>query len=189
MSQPAPRQLSRQVALQVLYALDLRGERPRASGKLEEAGNSQQEAPPPAPLPADPDTAFAAVAENFELPDGARAFAQELVQGVTARRVELDATIAEHARNWRLARMAAVDRNVLRLATYELVATRTPTSVVLDQAIELARRFGDDPSPAFVNGVLDAVARSTRPGADRDKLGPGRGEAEGEHRHSSGEDL
>ena len=80
-----------------------------------------------------------------------------------ARRPELDLRISEQARNWRLSRMAAVDRNVLRLATFELVATATPTSVILDQAIELARRFGDAPSPAFVNGVLAAVARAARP--------------------------
>lgn len=140
MRRPTPRQVSRQVALQVLYAVDLS---PGSAPAVEEA--------------------FAAVAENFELPEGARAFAKELVSGVMAEREALDALISEHARNWRLSRMAAVDRNVLRLATWELRATRTPTSVILDQAIELARRFGDDPSPAFVNGVLDAVARALRP--------------------------
>ena len=59
--------------------------------------------------------------------------------------------------------MSAVDRNILRLAAYELAHTETPTSVILDEAIELARRFGADPSPTFVNGVLDAVARTARP--------------------------
>jgi N utilization substance protein B len=142
-SRAASRQVSRQVALQVLYAVD--------------AAEGRQP-------PADVDESFAAVADNFELPEGARAFAKELVSGVMAAREELDALIGKHARNWRLSRMAAVDRNVLRLGAWELSATRTPTSVILDQAIELARRFGDDPSPAFVNGVLDAVARSVRPG-------------------------
>ena len=166
MSRPAPRQLSRQVALQVLYAVDLRGE-PSEPSRLE---------------------AFDAVAANFELPEGARAFAKELVDGVMGRRAELDAVIAEHARNWRLSRMAAVDRNVLRLATYELVATGTPTSVVLDQAIELARRFGDDPSPGFVNGVLDAVAHSARPD-DRGKLVASADSAGGDLPLPPGEDL
>ena len=104
--------------------------------------------------------AFEAVARNFDLPEGARAFAKQLVFGVMERREELDRLLGAHARNWRVDRMAAVDRNVLRIAAYELIATDTPTSVVIDQAIELARRFGDDPSPAFVNGVLDAVALS-----------------------------
>jgi len=147
MSVDAPRSVSRQVALQVLYALDLAASTRSGEGR-------------------DPKDAVAAaiegVAENFELPPGARRFAAELVDGVVARRAELDALLAEHARNWRIDRMAMVDRNVLRLGAYELVATTTPASVVLDQAIELAHRFGDDPSPAFVNGVLDAVARSVR---------------------------
>jgi N utilization substance protein B len=103
---------------------------------------------------------FESVAENFDLPEGARAFAKQLVCGVMRRRDELDALVAQHARNWRISRMAAVDRNVLRIAAYELLRTDTPTSVILDQAIELARRFGDEPSPAFVNGVLDAVAHA-----------------------------
>ncbi len=153
MSAAAPRSLSRQVALQVLYAVDL-----ATGGGGRPAGDAL---PTTAELKVE--DAFEAVAQNFELPGGARAFAAELVAGVMGRREELDEKISEHARNWRLSRMAAVDRNVLRLAAYELLATETPTSVILDQAIELARRFGDAPSPAFVNGVLAAVARSLRP--------------------------
>ena len=102
---------------------------------------------------------FAEVAGSFDLPDGSRAYAEELVNGVAEQRESLDAHIAQCARNWRLERMAAVDRNVLRLATYELGCGEVPASVIIDQAIELARRFGADASPAFVNGVLDAVAR------------------------------
>jgi N utilization substance protein B len=131
------------VALQVLYAADV-GVRVPAEG-------------PPT------DEVFDRVADNFELPEGARAFAKELVFGTAARRDELDELVSAHATNWRISRMSAVDRNILRLATYELAHTETPTSVVLDEAIELARRFGSDPSPNFVNGVLDAVARSVRP--------------------------
>jgi N utilization substance protein B len=133
---------SRQVALQVLFAADLaeRGDRDAPAG----------------------DEVFDAVAANFELPERARPFARELVGGVVREREALDCLIAEHARNWRVDRMAAVDRNILRLAAYELVHTQTPASVVLDEAIELAHRFGDDPSPGFVNGVLDAVARAVR---------------------------
>jgi len=140
----APRAASRQLALQVLYAVDLnRGSRPGVSPKR-------------FPMA---DEVFEGVARHFDLPEGARVFAKELVAGVIADRNALDERIDRCARNWRIERMAAVDRNVLRLATYELTATDTPASVVIDQAIELARRFGDDPSPAFVNGVLDAVAR------------------------------
>lgn len=143
------RHQSRQVALQVLYAVDVMGQR-RSS-----------QAPPS-------EQSFESVAANFDLPEGARAFAKQLVAGVMAHRDELDARIAEHAKHWRLARMAAVDRNVLRLAVYELEHGDPPANVILDEAVELARRFGDDPSPAFVNGVLDAVARSVRPGEMKD---------------------
>jgi N utilization substance protein B len=103
--------------------------------------------------------AFERVATHFDLRDGARAFAEELALGVAAHRDELDARIADHAQNWRLDRMAAVDRNVLRLAAYELLYTGTPASIVIDEAVELARDFGGERSPAFVNGVLDALAR------------------------------
>ena len=140
----AHRHQSRQVALQVLYAVDVVSQ--LRSGR-----------PPTC------EETFEGVAANFDLPEGARAFAKELVAGVIAHRDALDARIAEHARHWRLSRMAAVDRNVLRLAVYELEHGDTPASVILDEAVELARRFGDDPSPAFVNGVLDAVAHSVRP--------------------------
>lgn len=145
MSRRAPRAASRQLALQVLYAVDL------AAGR----GGEEQGERPGAEA-----EAFESVARNFDLPEGARAFAKQLVFGVLERRDELDGLLAEHARNWRVDRMAAVDRNVMRIAVYELLATDTPTTVVIDQAIELARRFGDDPSPAFVNGVIDAVASS-----------------------------
>lgn len=141
MSRRAPRAASRQLALQVLYAVDLAATRRGAEAVAPEAAST-----------------FEAVAGSFDLPQGAEAFAKELVFGVMERRAELDALLAAHTRNWRIERMAAVDRNVLRIAVYELLATDTPASVIIDQAIELARRFGDDPSPAFVNGVLDAVA-------------------------------
>jgi transcription antitermination protein NusB len=132
---PAARRESRRLALQVLYAADLvPGEAPEA--------------------------VFERVAENFDLHPGALAFAKELVCGAMAVREEIDARIAAHARNWRLDRMAAVDRNLLRLAVYELIRTDTPAQVVINEAIELAHDFGGERSPAFINGVLDAVARA-----------------------------
>ena len=162
MSGRGPRHASRQVALQVLYAADLAGGTRAARG----AGGS----------PVGAEEVFEAIASNFDLPESARTFAKQLVCGVTGRREELDALLAEHSRNWRIPRMAAVDRNILRLAAYELDRTDTPTSVVLDEAIELASRFGDQPSPAFVNGVLDAIARATRSDAARGSAGDAVGE-------------
>jgi transcription antitermination protein NusB len=135
---PAARRESRRLALQVLYAADLT---PREA----------------------PDAVFERVAENFDLHPGALAFAKELVCGAMAARDAIDARISAHARNWRLERMAAVDRNLLRLSVYELTATDTPAQVVINEAVELARDFGSDRSPAFVNGVLDAIARDVEP--------------------------
>ena len=142
------RHRSREVALQVLYAIDLartRGEREAVAQEV-----------------------FDRVAASFEMPEGAKAFAKELVCEADRRRAALDDILALHARNWRLSRMAAVDRNILRLGTFELEHTDTPTPVVLDEAVGLARRFGSDRSPAFVNGILDAVARSVRRATSED---------------------
>lgn len=138
------RRRGRQAALQALYAADLGGRPEGGAPSI--------------------DDVFDRVAEHFELPEGARAFAKELVTGVASRQDELDAALAQHARNWRLSRMAAVDRNILRLAAYEICQTDTPVSVILDEAIELAHRFGGESSPVFVNGVLDALARQVRGG-------------------------
>jgi N utilization substance protein B len=123
----------------MLYAIDLAGRGPAGDGaKAEEV--------------------FQSVCENFELPEGARAFAKELVTGVAARGPALDAEIARHAQRWRISRMAAVDRNILRLGAFELLHSDAPAAVVIDEAVELARRFGGDRSPGFVNGILDAIA-------------------------------
>ncbi len=105
---------------------------------------------------------FDRVAENFVVPKGALEFARELVSGVVARLPELDELVSLHARNWRVSRMAVVDRNVLRLGAHELRDTATPVAVVIDEAVDLARRFGSDRSPSFVNGVLDAIAKEVR---------------------------
>lgn len=73
---------------------------------------------------------------------------------------EVDAVIAEHASGWRIERMPAVDRNILRVGTYELLHTSTPVGAVISEAVELAKRFSTAKSGAFVNGVLDSIARA-----------------------------
>ena len=90
------------------------------------------------------------------------AYSLALFDGVVEKRAEIDSLITAAAENWRLARMMPVDRNVLRLGAYELLfdPAAPPRQVVIDEAIELARRFGSRDSPAFVNGVLDKVART-----------------------------
>jgi N utilization substance protein B len=89
-----------------------------------------------------------------------RRFAESLAQGTVARVERIDAIIAKHAENWRLDRMAVVDRNLLRLATYEfLFDVETPKSVVINEAIEIARRFSAQESPQFINGILDSIRK------------------------------
>lgn len=130
------RRKARALALQVLYAQDL------APGGAEEA--------------------VATYADRFELdvdPE-AREFAKVLVDAATRDGGAVDAAITTASRNWRLERMAKVDRNILRLAVGELLNVRaTPVKVVINEAVELAKRFGTAESPAFVNGVLDRAAQ------------------------------
>jgi N utilization substance protein B len=88
-------------------------------------------------------------------------FTEELVRGTVDRAPEIDKLIESRAENWRLERMAVVDRNILRLAIYELMQRSVPGPVIIDEAIELARQFSNDESLAFINGILDAVHRET----------------------------
>ena len=90
----------------------------------------------------------------------AHEYARRLVEGTMVRVEELDSMIREQADNWRLERMSAVDRNVLRLAVFELAfEPEVPKRVVLDEGIELAKRFGSDQSSRFVNGILDGLLK------------------------------
>ena len=82
-----------------------------------------------------------------------------LAEGVTAQVGRLDAEIAQSAEHWRLERIGAVERNILRLGTWELLGEATPPAVAIDEAVRLARWFAGPKAPGFVNGVLDALAR------------------------------
>ena len=94
-----------------------------------------------------------------------REFAERLVVGVLDRRSSLDAIVADSAANWRIERMAVVDRNVLRLGVYEILyESDTPPAVVLDEAIEIAKKFGSRESGAFINGILDDVRQRHQSG-------------------------
>lgn len=86
-------------------------------------------------------------------------FAERLLRGVIEELPVIDDLITRHAEHWRLDRMPAVDRNILRIAAYELLRTDTPPAVAIDEALELARRFSSEESVHFVNGVLDAIRR------------------------------
>ncbi len=135
----ATRRQAREAALQMLYAWEVGG--------------------------CDPDQAISGqlrLAEPGEaLPVEARAFAEGLVRGAIANQAELDRLIERHAEHWRLARMAAIDRLILRLAAYELVHDAgTPAAVAINEAIELARRYSEAEAAGFVNGILDAIHRA-----------------------------
>lgn len=86
-------------------------------------------------------------------------FARSLVSGVRRNREELDALLAAAAENWSLSRMAAADRNILRIAAFEMVYTTTPRAAIINEAVELAKRYGSAQSAAFANGVLDRLLR------------------------------
>jgi transcription antitermination protein NusB len=138
------RSRAREVALQLLFQLDQN--RKPMSEKAVAAFAADR-------IPRDPPSA---------------AFCLELFNGVKAHRDAIDGVLASTAENWRLARMLPSDRNVLRLCAYELLHTAEPVPVLINEAVELARRFGTADSPAFVNGILDRVAqkRSEKPKSD-----------------------
>lgn len=95
-----------------------------------------------------------------DLDEALRDFANALVRGTTARVEEIDALLRAHTQNWRIERMAVIDRLVLRLGVYEMLADpETPAKVVINEAIELARTYTGDEAVAFVNGVLDSVRK------------------------------
>lgn len=126
------RHKGRQIALQILYQKDVAGV------PLEEALATYQSHLNPSP-------------EAF-------AFARELVEGVAEHQIQIDEIIQKYSENWRLERMSVTDRNILRLATYELLyRPDIPPKVAINEAIELAKEFGTEDSPAFVNGILDAI--------------------------------
>jgi N utilization substance protein B len=97
--------------------------------------------------------------ENVRATGLVRSFAEELVAGVTGKREEIDRLIEEKSKNWAISRMGKVDLNILRLAAYELCyRSDIPKNVTINEAIEVAKKFGTEESPAFVNGILDEIA-------------------------------
>ena len=137
------RHRSRQRALQVLFAWDVRKQPIREAIDAFYATLTSEE---DSPRRVEPDT-----------------FMEALVIGASEQAVAIDSRIAEKSEHWRLDRMAAVDRNLLRLAIFEMNGLGTPPAVVIDEALELARQFSGDESVSFINGILDAVHRSSKP--------------------------
>jgi len=139
------RRRARECALQILYQLDLSGPSLDVEDALAVYFASELDA------------------EEERLSEEAAQFARALVRGVVERLPELDASLQKAAQHWRVERMTRVDRNILRLGAWELRhAPDTPARVVLNEAIELAKRFGTEESGAFVNGLLDRLANERR---------------------------
>jgi len=111
--------------------------------------------------PAQVETAFFG---NQRVDSEVEGFARELFEGAIGNIDQLDCLVREHAENWRLERMAAVDRNILRVALYELLHhAETPAAAVINEALEIARRFSTGDSVQFVNGVLDGIRKALPP--------------------------
>jgi N utilization substance protein B len=113
-----------------------------------------------------------------EATDEVKAFAERLVAGVLGKKTELDALIGKYATNWKVSRMPIVDRNILRAGVYELLwMDDVPAKVTVNEAIELAKSFGDDEASKFVNGILDKVlATEPQLGPKRDDVAHVKGE-------------
>jgi N utilization substance protein B len=156
--------MAREMAIQMLYQIDLGASDARAAiaafdlvEYLRQSRAASEAEEDPAPLAGSRDGA------GDELAKARAAFEQagEMVLATRAHLEELDERIRRQAENWRLERMPAVDRNILRLAAWEMLHERdVPRLVVLDEAVELAKRFGSENSSRFVNGLLDGLMRA-----------------------------
>jgi N utilization substance protein B len=135
-----PRRKSREYALQMLFQWEM--------GKQ------------------DPSRVEAGFWANTKAQSSTRVFANQLFENAAARAEELDAIVSRHARNWRLERISAIDRAVLRLAIAELRTAGTPAKVVLNEAVELAKKFSSEDAAGFINGILDAVLKAEKPAID-----------------------
>jgi len=205
---------SRERALRVLFQADLRGvaptvtlerlERdPAARALLDERDSLTDEVvivPPPAAetevvweagarspaAPAGPDASGWSEPPTAVDPPALDGFTRTLVRGVEAHRAAIEELISRYSRRWAIPRMPVVDRNVLRLATYELLHETTPPAVVIDEAIDLAKRLSTDDSGRFVNGVLESIRRdiaeatARADGGDREDRDDDRGDRDGD---------
>ncbi|MGH9817713.1 MAG: transcription antitermination factor NusB [Candidatus Acidiferrales bacterium] len=142
------RRKAREYALQMLYQWEVSGQKPHAV-----------------------ESAFWKGARSEK---NTRVFANELFEGAVGWVKEIDKLLGQHAQNWRLDRMAAIDRNILRLGVYELrYCSDAPPKVVINEALELAKKFCDAEGPAFVNGILDSVNKAVEKENGKGKMEKG----------------
>jgi N utilization substance protein B len=127
------RRRSRQLAMQVLFQMDISGD--------------------------DSTDAVELFCGHFEVPKRAKPFFLELVEGVRACRDEIDRLIVQSSENWKISRMSGMDRNIMRVAVYELLyCDDIPAKVSINEAIDIGKKFGTEQSPAFINGILDNIS-------------------------------
>lgn len=133
------RRISREAALQFLYQEDFTIKPDQQPGY-------------------DLDERFELFCSLFQVNKKARTYARVLLEGVTSDLQNIDLTIENAAKNWRLSRIAATDRNLLRIAVFEILKCEdVPAQVAINEAVEIAKRFAGEESPKFINGVLDAI--------------------------------
>ena len=126
------RRRSRELAMQVLFQIDINGDDSKEAVEL--------------------------FCGHFEVPKRAKPFFFELVDGVRARRDEIDRLIEQFSDNWKISRMSGMDRNIMRVAVYELLyCDDIPAKVSINEAIDIGKKFGTEQSPAFINGILDSI--------------------------------
>jgi transcription antitermination protein NusB len=137
------RRKAREVALKVLYALDV--------------------------IKMEPEKAIDLFWSHYDAPEDAKPFSSLLIEGTWNKKEYLDELISQHSENWSLSRMARVDRNILRMAVYELLfCDDIPPKVTLNEAIDLGKIYGSENSGSFINGILDALYADMR-GAEHDE--------------------
>ena len=131
------RRKSREIAVQILYQIEIMEQTPLQGIKL--------------------------FLNNFPVKENTVSYARELVFGVCDKIDELDSEIEKFSQHWKTDRMTSIDRNILRLATYELLFNKEiPEKVSINEALEIAKRFSSNDSSSFINGVLDAIAKSIK---------------------------
>lgn len=132
------RRLSREIALQILYQIEM--------------------------TQSDVEEAIKLFWNNFKYRQEAKPFSLELVYGVCNHKAEIDALLERSSKNWKLSRMSLVDRNILRIALYEIIyrGDEIPFKVAINEAIDLGKKYGSEDSGAFINGVLDSIVTELR---------------------------
>lgn len=129
------RRNARELAMQALYFIDMGNEKPFE--------------------------AFSLFCTHFESEEETDAFFQQIVEGTLKHRDEIDRLVEKFSNNWRLSRMSGIDRNIIRIAVYEILHCKDiPSTVTINEAIDIGKKFGTKESGAFINGILDAISQN-----------------------------